>query len=413
MNAFLQNRFERWIAARHMPQKAGIVLDRRHVYILPSAHGVAYGVLMIILFLWSVNYNNSMGFALTFLLAAIALNAMWRCHNNLLDLRASALGAESPFAGQPARFGFVLEADDNQPRYDLEFRWPGEPATVCVDIPAGTVDLQVPKPTTQRGWLRPGRLRVDTTLSAGFVRAWSWLNFERQCLVYPQPQGARRLPKPGEANGANQTGGSVQGSEDFAGLQRYRAVIHATSYRLWRPVREPVNWRIYKSSALPHRKSRSCGWIGTAWLRQAPNPVCTSCVNGCCKLIKWVIAMDCDCRIRSSLWIRVLFIAKRVCGHYGLGVAALLAVSPQAENAGSASARTGLALAVAGLGASAGATYESFTAMAERVGYCSWLVARLECLAGQTIAWPLAALAAHAAGGRGVCFSVFPHAAQA
>lgn len=224
MNVFLQNRFERWIAARHMPQKTGIVLDRRHVYILPSAHGIAYGVLMIILFLWSVNYNNSMGFALTFLLAAIALNAMWRCHNNLLDLRASALGAESPFAGQPARFSFVLEADDNQPRYDLEFRWPGETATVCVDIPADTVDLQVPKPTTQRGWLRPGRLRVDTRYPLGLFRAWSWLNFEQQCLVYPQPQGARRLPKlPGEANGANQAGGSVQGSEDFAGLQRYRA----------------------------------------------------------------------------------------------------------------------------------------------------------------------------------------------
>ena len=59
-------------------------LTRRRIYILPTGYGYAFAALLFLLFLWSINYSNSMGFAFTFLLAAVALNSMWQAHDNLL-----------------------------------------------------------------------------------------------------------------------------------------------------------------------------------------------------------------------------------------------------------------------------------------------------------------------------------------
>ena len=222
MVALLQNRFERWIEARHRPQKAGIVLDRRHIYILPSAHGLGFSLLMLLLFLWSVNYNNSMGFALTFLLAGIALVAMWRCRNNLLDLRINALGAEPVFAGQSAYFGYKLDAEDGQPHFDIELCWPDSNNTQVSDATKDGAEIRLTRPAERRGWFQPGRLRIESRYPLGLFKAWSWLQFEQACLVYPKPEGLRHLPSvPSKASGVRQSAGSVQGSEDFAGLRRY------------------------------------------------------------------------------------------------------------------------------------------------------------------------------------------------
>ena len=223
MIALLENRFERWIEARHQPRKAGIVLDRRHIYILPSAHGIGFAFLMLILFLWSVNYSNSMGFALTFMLAGIALVAMWRCRNNLLDLRINAVGSEPVFAGQAAYFEYLLEADDKQEHFDIELSWPGTDTVQVCDITETGAEMRLAKLATQRGWFRPGRLRIESRYPLGLFKAWSWLQFEQSCLVYPKPDGKRPLPKvPSKTSGSKQNSASVQGSEDFAGLRRYR-----------------------------------------------------------------------------------------------------------------------------------------------------------------------------------------------
>ena len=48
--------------------------DRRRIYILPTRQGYAFALLLLLLFLWSINYSNSTGF--TFLLSAVALNSM-------------------------------------------------------------------------------------------------------------------------------------------------------------------------------------------------------------------------------------------------------------------------------------------------------------------------------------------------
>lgn len=220
----LNRRIEHWIARRHQPRRSGIVLTRNRIYILPSAHGFGFGLLLFVLFLWSVNYNNSMGFALTFFLAGIGLLAMWYCRNNLLGLTIQAQPLAPVFVGQQARFVYRLSNAEQRIHYDIELNWQSNKNSGCVtDVDATDAELELNYPAHQRGWLQPGRLRLQSRFPLGLLTAWSWLHFDQRCLVYPKPEGKLSLPqRPSAQSGPKPQQGSIQGSEDFAGLRVYR-----------------------------------------------------------------------------------------------------------------------------------------------------------------------------------------------
>lgn len=217
----LWRRFENWVMRGQRPSHKPVRLERRRIYILPTGQGYAFAALLFVLFLWAVNYSNSMGFAFTFLLTAVALNSMWQAHDNLLDLVIHPGGAEPVFAGQEACFTFRLENPHARPRRGVALQW-RDRAPCYVDPPAnGAAVVALVIPAERRGWLRPGRIRVLTRYPLGLLQAWSWVEFEQAALVYPQPRGRRPLP-PALASGA---GGSLgergAGSEDYAGFRLY------------------------------------------------------------------------------------------------------------------------------------------------------------------------------------------------
>jgi uncharacterized protein (DUF58 family) len=79
--------------------------------------------------------------------------------------------------------------------------------------------LQVP--AAQRGWLDLGRVMLETRFPLGLFRAWSYVEPEARCLVYPRPEKSSLPPVSGEAaNGAMRS--PMPGNDDFAGLRGYQ-----------------------------------------------------------------------------------------------------------------------------------------------------------------------------------------------
>ncbi len=216
-----QPRFEAWVTRGQRPAHDPVRLERRRLYILPTRYGYAFAALLFVLFLWSVNYSNSMGFAFTFLLVAVAHNSMWQAHDTLLGLIIHPGSAEPVFVGQEARFQFRLENPHPQPRYGIGLQWRDLPPSY-VDVPAsGTVVAVLTIPAERRGWLRPGRIKVLTRFPLGLLQSWSWVEFTSAGLVYPQPRGRRPLP----AATPSSSGGGLHeqgpGSDDYAGFRPY------------------------------------------------------------------------------------------------------------------------------------------------------------------------------------------------
>src|SRR5438067_601118 len=62
-----------WLSRRITAQGSDITLSQRQVFILPTRAGLGFGLLLILLFIGSLNYDLAMGYALTFVLAACAM----------------------------------------------------------------------------------------------------------------------------------------------------------------------------------------------------------------------------------------------------------------------------------------------------------------------------------------------------
>ena len=90
-------------------------LTQRRVYILPTRHGVLFGAALLLMLIGSINYNLSLGYMLTFLLAGMGVVSILHTFRNLAHLNVSAGRVEPAFAGGTARFQIVF---DNATRFD-------------------------------------------------------------------------------------------------------------------------------------------------------------------------------------------------------------------------------------------------------------------------------------------------------
>lgn len=216
---FLRQRLRGWIRRRQGPDRGPVTLRRGRIYILPTALGAAFGLMLFAMLLGSLNYASNLGLGLTFLLAALGIVAMQACHRNLESLVARSAGSEPPFAGHDAVFRLALANPGGAARRDLETAAAAAPRPP-VSIDAGAeaiVDLRVP--TRRRGAIVLERIEVATRYPYGLFRAWAVLHPAEHCIVYPRP--ATEAPPPPPSPGNAGSGAVRRGVDDFAGLKDY------------------------------------------------------------------------------------------------------------------------------------------------------------------------------------------------
>lgn len=277
LHAKLRQRAADWIARRSPRQPGPVTLHRGRVYILPTRAGLYFGLLVFVMLLGSMNYSNSLGFTLSFLLAGLGLVCMHHTHRNLVNLRVDGGRQEPVFAGGHARFRLVLSNPSGTSRLALRIDCDEGEQQRIVDVPAGgEAIVQLDVPARRRGFLKAPRFRVHTEYPMGLFRTWSWANLDIECLVYPRPAGVTRLP----AAAAGIDYGTAEmhgGQEDFAGLRRYEygdppRLIHWKAYprsgqlliKQFSDPRERELWLDW-SNAPAHgpeaRISQLCRWV--------------------------------------------------------------------------------------------------------------------------------------------------------
>jgi len=192
------------------------------VYILPTRYGWSYAGVLLVMLVGSVNYNNSLGHLLTFLLGSLALVSMLHTQRNILNLRLRAGHVSPAFPGQQALFRLCLHNDAPVPRRGLEITYRDGHRSVRASVPAAGVGcVELPVTARTRGWLRLTEVTVSTRYPLGLFRAWSPVHLGAACLVYPSPAGARPLPAGGNFRGRDDR---LRGEarEDFTGFRDYR-----------------------------------------------------------------------------------------------------------------------------------------------------------------------------------------------
>jgi uncharacterized protein (DUF58 family) len=214
----LRQRFRIWLF-RPKIESGTITLNQRRIFIIPTRQGLGFIFVLLIMLLGDINYNLSLGYVLTFLLGTTALMTMVHTFRNMARLEIRAGRVDAVFAGDMAQFAFHFHNHGTLPRYQLNLR-DSKDHSVIFDLAAQqSVEIKLRIPATQRGWLTTGRLTLHTEFPLGLYHAWSYLQFDTRCLVYPKPAAKQPLPLSSEQNGTGKF--NVTGDEDFSGLRGY------------------------------------------------------------------------------------------------------------------------------------------------------------------------------------------------
>ncbi len=217
----LNARFDQFIA-RRMPEAASSqTLDTRSIYVLPTGYGVFFALMLYCMLMGSINYSNSMGFLLTFLLAGIALVGMLYTYRNLASLKVHAGRNKAVFAGDMAEFKLHVQTSYEHSAFNIMLGTKRRQGQLG-DVPGHDMQHYTIKVATQqRGLQALGRIRISTEFPLGLFHVWSWLAIESHVLVYPKPSGVQSTPPPSlHSQGEQYTAPS--GHDDFAGIRNYQ-----------------------------------------------------------------------------------------------------------------------------------------------------------------------------------------------
>ncbi|OUD15006.1 DUF58 domain-containing protein [Thioflexithrix psekupsensis] len=215
-----------WPPYRQSPQ-AVVELRRRQVYIFPTKQGFAFIFVLFILLIGSMNYNNNMGYLLTFTLGSMMLVSILHTHRMLHGLRIEAGQTHSVFAGERVLFQLGLDNRHHAARFDLHFKVQTPLNTwdevVVVNVPDNQkINVNLPIASYRRGRLALPRLRISSVFPLGLFEVWSYIFIESEAIVYPNPVGQRVFPVRQEARQSTQgQHPSLQG-EDFVGYRNYK-----------------------------------------------------------------------------------------------------------------------------------------------------------------------------------------------
>jgi uncharacterized protein (DUF58 family) len=217
----VSNRARRWARRRQGPDPSSVRLHSNRIYILPTRAGLIFAMIVFAMLLGAMNYNNNMGFALTFLLTAVAIISIYHCHRNLTGVYVHYLGGKPVFAGTDMRFRFALENRSPKSRWQVRVDWDRR-HKVCDELNGDSRQiLTLPLATRDRGIIPGPRIKLSTRYPLGLVRAWAWIDMGLTELVYADPAEYVDAILTGDS-GRTISGVDAGGDDDFSGLRDYR-----------------------------------------------------------------------------------------------------------------------------------------------------------------------------------------------
>lgn len=270
-----------------------IALHRRRIYVVPTRFGLLFSLMLVVMLLGALNYNNNPALLLTCLLGAAAYQSVFAGFGALNRVELRAVKAQPCSAGEVLRLSLVFRADGAQRlslRCRMENAAPADASAArfdqhVFDIAADAdAHVAVELPAPRRGWQAIGRVRVWSEYPFGLFHVWSWLHPDTRALIYPHAEAnPPPLPRDGDAAQAQSV---RRGGDEFGMLRDYhpsdprRLIAWKASARHGsllvkefeqRQSREVVlDWQRIEGLDYEARISRLAAWVERAEAAGAP-----------------------------------------------------------------------------------------------------------------------------------------------
>ncbi|TAN52863.1 MAG: DUF58 domain-containing protein [Methylococcaceae bacterium] len=257
--------------------KHPFVLGLHNVYVLPGRWGISFVVLVFLLSIISTNYNNNLGFLLTFLLTVLGLASAIHGQRNLAGLSLTPGKVDAVFLGEPLAYPLQLENASFSARYAITaITSNGDKYAVAQAVPHSITPILLYAIPSRRGRHSIGTLVVESRYPFGLFRLWTRFTFAWHGLVYPAPApDSKPLPISSDEQGAG--AGNVAGDDDLTGFRRYQTGdpikhLHWKSYAKGRGLHTRiylqgspkflwVDFNMADEADVEAKISRLCRWV--------------------------------------------------------------------------------------------------------------------------------------------------------
>lgn len=200
-----------------------IRLNQRNIYILPTRQGMAFSMLLFLLLVSGINFNNSLIYFLTFLLVSITLSTMFYAHKSLHGLTVYTTDGKDSYCGDYTNPQLNIEIPKTKQWFplSLSIEYQGTRHIInCYQQAQVSITLRIK--ATKRGYLKLPVIILSTIFPLGFFRAWSNLKLHNTTIIYPQPIPCQYQAKTQLQNHKqNKITPLIMDNEDFYGLDNY------------------------------------------------------------------------------------------------------------------------------------------------------------------------------------------------
>jgi uncharacterized protein (DUF58 family) len=183
MSSFTQRVWSRWVRRRAFavnPRR----FDAGNLYILPSAFGWAFGLVLLTLFLCAINYQVSSIFFFTFLLAVAGMVSAWEAHFNLKGMLVTCLSIDDACLNESIKI--VLEISlEKKSCYSLSYFFRDQTAIKIEKISPEGMQITLWLTAKQRGAHQLPRITFCSDYPLGLFRVWGYVYLDTSYYVYP------------------------------------------------------------------------------------------------------------------------------------------------------------------------------------------------------------------------------------
>ena len=225
------NTFRSLVNARS-PRARQVSLSHRTIYIVPTKAGLGALLIVIILLITGMNYQNNLMYLFAFWLLTLILWNFILGFYNVYQLTLTAVTAKNNYEGKPVQFQVALSTQQKHKKNShqiflqlndfFDVKKGGETAVFSLtknDRQIWTVEA----PAKQRGPLPLPRIYIYSTYPFGFAHAFSYIHLDLHAWVYPKPEESKNAIKEGNGSSHQKQSTQQQQGVDFDALKPYES----------------------------------------------------------------------------------------------------------------------------------------------------------------------------------------------
>jgi len=216
-----KSKTDQWIDER-FPESNQVTLNLKRIFVFPSISSLALFILIALLFVMAVNFQNSLIYGLCFWLLALIVIAIFFTYRNLSGITVRTLQSKNCFAGEKAVFELNLSCPSTQQKTAIYIGWQDQDIALLDLHENHSTNFKLSYETTKRGRFKPDRLSIFSRYPIGLIIGWSYARLDMHSIVYPAPL-LQTDDSFGSVRDDNLEEGAeiARGTTDFSGIRTY------------------------------------------------------------------------------------------------------------------------------------------------------------------------------------------------